>query len=154
MNPTLSMPGAWAGVKEVPPSLLPLNQNQTLYVTKLTAHDDGPPEPNKVEGLKSVDEVLEHYKPKKSISLTLEDENTEDEEFSFRRIGDFTQQGLIGQSKVLQAQAGKIQDLKKINMNLRSNKMLQKALQNPESRSLLRGMIEQMIDELAASTSL
>lgn len=149
MNPTLNMPGAWANVKEVPPSLLPINQNQTLYVTKLTSHDAGAPEPEKVEGLKSVDEVLQHYKPEKSVYLNQEDGNQVEQQFNFRKMGDFTQQGLLNQSELLQLQDAKIQDLKKVNLHLRSNKMLQKVLQNPESRKLFRSMIDQMLSELA-----
>lgn len=149
MNPTLNMPGAWANVKEVPPSLLPINQNQTLYVTKLTSHDAGAPEPEKVEGLKSVDEVLGHYKPEKSVYLNQEDGNQTEQQFNFRKMGDFTQQGLLNQSELLQSQEAKIQDLKKVNLHLRSNKMLQKALQNPESRKIFRSMIDQMLSELA-----
>ena len=149
MNPTLNMPGAWANVKEVPPSLLPINQNQTLYITKLTSHDAGAPEPEKVEGLKSVEEVLEHYKPEKFVLLDEEDEGQSEQKFTFQKMGDFTQQGLLNQSPLLQTQAAKIQDLKKINLHLRSNKMLQKALQNPESRRIFRDMIDQMLNELA-----
>ncbi|PSL27441.1 hypothetical protein CLV60_108299 [Dyadobacter jiangsuensis] len=143
------MPGAWANVKEVPPSLLPINQNQTLYVTKLTSHDMGAPNPEKVAGLKSVEEVLDQYKPEKGVLLSQEDEGEVEQLFTFRKMGDFTQPGLINQSPLLQSQAAKIQDLKKINLHLRSNKMLQKVLQNAESRRLFREMIEQMLSELA-----
>lgn len=149
MNPTLNMPGAWANVKEVPPSLLPFNQNQTLYVTKLTTHDAGAPDPEKVDGLKSVEEVLGHYKPAKTVYLTHEDEGQPDQTFTFKKMGDFTQPGLISQSPLMQDQSAKIQDLKKINLHLRSNKMLQKALQNADAKRILLEMIEQMLGELA-----
>jgi hypothetical protein len=149
MDAKLNMPGAWAKVKDVPPSLLPINQNQTLYITKLTSHEEGAPVPQTISGLKSVEEVLDKYKPEENVFLDQEDGGQTQQFFSFLQMGDFTQPGLINQSSLLQAQATKIQDLKKINLHLRSNNMLQRVLKNPESRRVFRAMIEQMLSELS-----
>lgn len=146
MNPTLNMPGAWAAVRDVPPSLSPVSLNKTLYVAKLS--DEFSMTPEAVPGLESVEDVMEHFKPE--VGVTLEDEQggSSYETFQFRQMGDFSREGLVEQSKLMRDLNRKILDLQKIDMQLRSNKLLQNALLNAEARLAMLEMIQQMLDEI------
>lgn len=144
-----SMPGAWAAYKDISPSLSPINENKTLYVTKLT--DVVLPGEEKVEGLESVQDVFDHFKPESGATLYDQAGMPSYENFQYRRLGDFTQQGLIDQSPLLRELQSRKNDLQKINMHLRSNKLLQAAVQNPQAKLVVLDMIQQMLDEIEAA---
>lgn len=140
------MPGAWAAIKDISPSLSPINQNKTLFVSKLT--DQRPLEPETVVGLENTHDVFAHYKPEASSTLYELNGMPAYETFQFRRLGDFTQEGLIAQSPVLREQVARKTDLQRAERNLRSNKLLQAALQNPQAKAIILDMLQQMIDEI------
>lgn len=146
MNPTLNMPGAWAAVRDVPPSLSPISLNKTLYVAKLS--DDYSPTPEAVPGLESVEDVMEHFKPEVGVMLEDQDGATSYENFQFRQMGDFSREGLVDQSELMRNLNSKITDLRKMDMQLRSNKLLQNALLNPQAKQIILEMIQQMLDEI------
>ena len=146
MNPTLNMPGAWAAYKDIPPSLSPISQNKTLYVGKF--NDELLQEPDAIEGLESVNDVLEHYKPEVTLSLFDQEGAPVVETFEFRRMGDFSQEGLVDQSPILRELSEQMRNLQKLDRHLRSNKLLQTALQNPQAKAIVLDMIQQMIDEI------
>lgn len=144
MEPT--MPGAWAALRDIPPSLSPISQNKTLYIAKLT--DDLPMEAESVPDLESVQEVLDHYKPEVTVMLQNEHGEPSAETFAFKRLGDFTPQGIVDQSPYLSELSSRMRDFQRINMHLRSNKMLQHALQNPQAKQTMLAMVQQMLDEI------
>lgn len=146
MQPSMNMPGAWAAYKEIPPSLSPISQNKTLYIGKF--NDEMMQEPDAVEGLESVADVLERYKPEATVTLEGLDGMQSNETFEFRRMGDFTQEGLVEQSPMLRELTAQMRNLQKLDRHLRSNKLLQMALQNPQAKSIVLDMIQQMINEL------
>lgn len=146
MNPTLNMPGAWAAVRDVPPSLSPISLNKTLYVAKLS--DDYSPTPEAVPGLESVEDVMEHFKPEVGVTLYDEEGAPNYETFQFRQMGDFSREGLVEQSEMMRGLDSKINDLRKMDMHLRSNKLLQNALLNPQAKQVVLEMLQQMIDEI------
>jgi hypothetical protein len=61
--------------------------NKTLFVQKLT--DNEPIKPEKVEGLKTVKEVFEHYKPNVKVAFEKQDGSTVGETINFNDLGDF-----------------------------------------------------------------
>lgn len=146
MNPILNMPGAWAAVRDVPPSLSPISLNKTLYVAKLS--DDYSPTPEAVPGLESVEDVMEHFKPEVGVTLYDEEGAPNYETFQFRQMGDFSREGLVEQSEMMRGLDSKITDLRKMDMHLRSNKLLQNALLNPQAKQVVLEMLQQMIDEI------
>ena len=146
MNPTLNMPGAWAAVRDVPPSLSPVSLNKTLYVAKLS--DDYNPTPEAVPGMESVEDVMEHFKPEVNVMLEDEQGSLSNETFQFRQMGDFSREGLMEQSTLMRDLNRKVLDLKKMDMQFRSNKLLQNALINPEAKQVILEMIQQMLDEI------
>lgn len=141
-----TMPGACPGLREIPPSLSPISMNKTLYVAKFT--DELPMQPEAVAELESVDDVMEHYKPEVTVMLEDGDGQQMAETFKFTRLGDFTPEGIVDQSPYLQELTNQMNDLQRINHQLRSNRMLQYALQNPQAKSTMLAMIQQMIDEI------
>ncbi|MBC7572367.1 MAG: hypothetical protein H7319_21945 [Spirosoma sp.] len=146
MNPTLNMPGAWAAVRDVPPSLSPVSLNKTLYVAKLS--DEYSPTPEAVPGMESVEDVMEHYKPEVGATLYDEEGAPNYETFQFRQMGDFAREGLVEQSELMRGLNRKIMDLKKMDMQFRSNKLLQNALINADAKQVVLEMIQQMLDEI------
>ncbi|WP_332369001.1 hypothetical protein [Spirosoma telluris] len=150
MQPTMNMPGAWAAYKDIPPSLSPISQNKTLYVGKF--NDEMAQEPEAVEGLESVNDVLNYYKPEASVMLFDQEGAPATEVFEFRKMGDFTQEGLVEQSPLLRELSAQMRNLQKLDRHLRSNKLLQTALQNPQAKQIVLDMVQQMIDELEAAS--
>lgn len=57
--------------------------NKTLFIQKLT--DNEPLRPEKVEGLKNVEEVFGHYKPKVNVAFDKIDGSNVNETFHFDR---------------------------------------------------------------------
>lgn len=141
-----TMPGAWPGLREIPPSLSPISMNKTLYVAKFT--DELPMQPEAVPELESVEDVMEHFKPEVTVMLADGDGQQMAETFKFTRLGDFTPEGIVDQSPYLQELSNQMNDLQRINHQLRSNRMLQYALQNQQAKSTMLAMIQQMIDEI------
>jgi Type VI secretion system, VipA, VC_A0107 or Hcp2 len=141
-----TMPGAWPGLRDIPPSLSPISMNKTLYVAKFT--DELPMIPEAVPNMESVEDVMEHYKPEVTVVLKDDDGQEMGETFRFTRLGDFTPEGIVDQSPYLQELTARMNDLQRINHQLRSNRMLQMALKNPQGRSTMLAMIQQMIDEI------
>jgi hypothetical protein len=64
-----------------------LPQNRTLMVEKLTK--DPPIKPEVVEGLKSIDEVFEHYAPTVDMAFSDSDGGTRNETLHFKNLADF-----------------------------------------------------------------
>lgn len=141
-----TMPGAWPGLREIPPSLSPISMNKTLYIGKFT--DELPMEAEAVPDMESVDDVIEHYKPEVTVMLNSQTGEPMAETFKFTRLGDFTPEGIVEQSPYLTELNDQMRDLQRINYQLRSNKMLQHAIQNPQAKQTMLAMIQQMIDEI------
>jgi hypothetical protein len=127
-------------------AILEIPQNKTLMVQKLT--HDAPVKPEVVEGLKNIDEVFAHFKPK--VEVQFEDSNGAgfDENLSFGGLGDFGIKGITAQSAFLQNLNLQKEQFQKIIKQLKSNKLLRKALENPESRQAVMNALFAMIKEL------
>ena len=84
---------------EVMESILEFPQNRAFLTEQLTADD--PTRPKIVKGLKTVDDVFEHYKPKVNVDFQDSEGVTKKEKLSFNNVGDFGVKGIIGQSDFL-----------------------------------------------------
>lgn len=120
--------------------------NRTLLIEKLT--NDPPLGPKIVHDLKTVEEVFDYYKPAVEVDFSDEDGADVFEELKFRNLGDFTKKGIINQSPFLQNLNSQAEDLQKLMRQLKSNKILQKALENPEAKAAFLSAIEAMISEI------
>ena len=123
-----------------------LPQNKTLFVQKLT--QDDPIKPEIAKGLSNVQEVFEHYKP--SADLELKGENGEDvkETINFSNVGDFGPKGITKQSSHLNNVMQKKAEMNSIVKQLRSNKVLQGAFQDPDAKVAFLDTLKRLVSEL------
>ena len=129
--------------------ILEIPQNRTLIAQKLTPNT--PVRPEVVTGLKNMDEVFEHFDPK--VNVAFEDENGQikREELKFKNVGDFSINGIVAQSSFLDDVRTKQEQYQKIIKQLKTNKVLKLALQDPEAKKSLIESLEKLISEIEKS---
>ncbi|TGE29464.1 hypothetical protein [Hymenobacter metallicola] len=120
--------------------------NRTLLVQKLTA--DPPLRAKIVEGLRTPEAVFAHFKPEVAVEFEKEDGSVIPEKLQFESLGDFGKQGIINQSNFLQSLDTEADNLQKLLRQLKSNKILKSALENPETKAAFLAAIEAMMNEL------
>jgi predicted component of type VI protein secretion system len=123
-----------------------IQQNRTLFVEKLTA--EAPVKPEIVQGLTKIDEVFEHFKPRIDVDFQDSEGVSRQENLSFSGLADFGVKGITAQSEFLQNLTMQKEQLQKIIKQLKSNKMMRKALENPETKQALLNSIYAMIKEI------
>ncbi len=126
-------------------------QNRTLLCQKLTT--DAPIKPEVVGGLQTIDDVFEHYKPKVEIDFEDSEGAEKQEKLSFNGLSDFGIKGITAQSEFLQNLTIEKEQYQKIIKQLKSNKLLRKTLDNPESKADLLGVMYALIKELEEAKS-
>ena len=125
-------------------SEIPLNR--TLLVQKLTTST--PLRAQVVEGLKTPEAVFAHYKPEVAVEFQSAEGTVVPEKLHFASLGDFGKKGIINQSEFLRSLAAETDDLNKLLRQLKSNKILKAALENPETKAAFLSAIQAMINEL------
>ncbi|WP_309607419.1 hypothetical protein [Flavobacterium sp.] len=127
-------------------SILEIPQNKTLIAQKLTTNT--PVKPEIVTGLKTIDEVFEHFDPK--INVAFEDDKGQviREQLAFKNVGDFSINGLVHQSPYLGDLRTKNEQYKKMIKQLKTNKVLKLALQDPEAKKSIIETLETLIKEI------
>ena len=121
-------------------------QNRTLLCEKLTS--DAPIKPNIVGGLQTIDDVFEHYKPQVELEFEDSDGAGKQEKLSFSGLSDFGIKGITAQSEFLQDLTIEKEQYQKIIKQLKSNKLLRKTLEKPETKADLLGVMYALIKEL------
>lgn len=138
------------GGNEVPldanEAIIEIAQNRTLIAQKLTGQT--PVKPEIVEGLNTIEQVFEHFKPE--VKVNFEDANgaTKFEELKFKNLGDFGIKGVTAQSEFLTDLQTEKEQYQKIIKQLKSNKILKAALEDQEAKEALIETIEGLINEL------
>jgi hypothetical protein len=127
------------GVAEIP-------QNRTIFAQKLS--QEAPYVPQAVYGLKTTEEVFEHFQPSAEVEFDTEDGSSINENLQFRNLGDFGSKGIKNQSKYLQELANKEDQHLKIIKELKSNKAIQTIVQNKETKAAFLTAIQALINEL------
>lgn len=122
-----------------------ISSNRTLLVQQLNTKP-GKPEP--VNGLKTIEEVFQHFKPSVKVDFETAEGKTVNEELKFSNLGDFGKEGVISQSPLLSDLQTEKETYYKISKQLRTNKILKTALQNKESRKAFLQAIQAMIQEI------
>lgn len=120
--------------------------NRTLLVQKLTTN--APLRPVIVEGLKTPEAVFAHFKPEIGVSFDDANGTVVPEKLHFASLGDFGKKGIINQSDFLKSLASETDDLQKLLRQLKSNKILKTALENPEFKAAFLAAVQAMMDEL------
>ncbi|AMP97455.1 hypothetical protein AY601_0500 [Pedobacter cryoconitis] len=120
--------------------------NKTLFIQKLT--DNEPIKPEKVEGLKTVQEVFNHYKPKVNVGFERQDGMPVAETLHFNNLGDFSVKSIINQSTHL----NNINIEREMSLNvikqLKSNKTLKSTLDDAETKHAFISALKNFVAEL------
>lgn len=127
------------GIAEIP-------QNRTLLVEQLTK--DEPVAPEVVIGLTSIDEVFAHFQPEIDIEFADAEGASVEENFRFHNVGDFSVKKMTEQSPFLSGLNAEKQFADRMEKSLRSNKVLQRVLENPATRKAFVNTLSIMLDEL------
>ena len=123
-----------------------LPQNRTLMIEKLTK--EPPIKPEVVVGLKSVDEVFEHFSPSVEMEFHDNEGGSRKETLHFKNLGDFGVKGITNQSEFLKNLTAQKEQNQKMIKQLKTNKLLKKALENEEHKAALLNAINALIKEL------
>lgn len=124
-------------------------QNRTLFVEKLT--QDQPIKPEVVTGLKTVEEVFEYYNPEVEVEFEDTDGVGRKENLSFKNLGDFGGKGITKQSSFLKDLDTEKDQYIKIAKQLKTNKILKAALENPEAKASLLEAMRALLTEIEES---
>jgi hypothetical protein len=123
-----------------------ISPNKTLFIQKLT-YDD-PLKPQVVEGLQTVEDVFNHFKPACKVELDREDGSTIKENFNFGGLSDFDPKNLINNSPFL-ANTNLEQDAYlKMVKQLGSNKSLKNVIENSETKQAFINSLKALVAEL------
>lgn len=120
--------------------------NRTFMIQKLTGEE--PLSPSVVHGLKSVEEVFEHFKPNVEVEMTKEDGSTTNEDFRFSNLADFSPKSVVERSPFLKDLSIQQDQYNKILKQAKSNKILAKVLENPEAKSAFIDALNSLASEL------
>lgn len=126
-----------------------IQHNKTMLVSQLTS--DEPIQPEAVGGLTTIDEVFRHFKPSIDVAMTDADGVSVHETMKFGRLDDFTPKGIIRQSEFLNKMKIQQEQYGKILKQLKSNKVLQTMLANPETKEALIDVLRNVAAELEAN---
>lgn len=132
--------------KDASEGIADIPMNRTLMIEKLT--DDDPIKPKIVEGLKTIEEVFSHFKPKVEVEFSREDGSPQSEQLNFSNLGDFGSKGITNQSSFLKDLDLQKNEYAKIIKQLKSNKVLKNVLENPETKQAFINALQAMAQEI------
>lgn len=135
--------------REASEAIADIPQNRTMFVQKLT--DEPPIKPEAVYDLKNVDEVFEHFKPKVSVEFQNEEGASVNEDLHFKNLGDFSAKNITEQSKFLKDLSLQQNQYQTIAKQLKSNKLLNNVLDNPDSKNAFIDALKALAQELESS---
>ncbi|HMT34262.1 MAG: hypothetical protein IPL09_09135 [Bacteroidetes bacterium] len=121
-------------------------QNRTLMMEKLTK--DTPVKPQITHGLQTIEQVFENYKPEVEVEFTDANGSPIKEQLKFANLGDFGVKGITEQSNYLKDITTQKDQYQKIVKQLKTNKILKTALENPEAKQAMIDSIHALIQEL------
>jgi hypothetical protein len=127
-------------------AIFEIPQNRTIIAQKLTAED--PVRPELVEGLTTIEKVFQHYKPEVKVDFEDANGSIKLENLRFKNLGDFGTKGITGQSSFLTGMETEKDQYQKIVKQLRTNKILKAALEDPEAKKALYDTLQSLIKEL------
>jgi predicted component of type VI protein secretion system len=123
-----------------------IQQNRTLMIEKLTA--EAPVKPQIIQGITKIDDVFENFKPRIDVEFEDSEGVSRQEMLKFGNLADFGIKGITAQSEFLQNLTMQKEQLQKVIKQLKSNKMMRKALENGETKLALLNSIYAMIKEI------
>ncbi|RYZ46987.1 MAG: hypothetical protein EOP49_22365 [Sphingobacteriales bacterium] len=128
-----------------------IQANKTMLVAQLT--DEEPIQPEAVAGLKTLEDVFRHFKPSINVDMQNARGETVKEQMRFGKLDDFTPKGLTRQSAFLNSLKIQQEQYTKIMKQLKSNKVLQTMLANPETKDAIINALKQVTTELESNVA-
>ena len=120
--------------------------DKTLMVLQLT--DEEPILPEAVPELKTIGDVFRHFGPNVDVDMETVDGQSVRENLKFNNLSDFTPGSIIHQSPMLNDFKLRQDQFTKIIRQLKSNKVLQNILADPEKKSALLEALRLMSADL------
>ena len=133
-------PDANEAIAEIP-------QNRTLF-TGVQLTQDPDMSPRIVTGKTNINQVFEEFKPQVEVQFQNEEGVPAEETLKFSNLGDFVPKGIEAQSPFLQDLRSQMDDFSKFIQQLKSNRLLQKVLANPEMKAAYLASIQSLIQEV------
>jgi len=124
-------------------------QNRTLVAGKLTPNT--PIKPEAIEGLRTVDEVFDHFSPELNLQFEDKEGGSVNETIQFDNLGSFGKKGITQKSDFLKGLEIESEQYQKIIKQLKTNKVLKQALQDKDAKESLVTTLEMLIAELSAA---
>lgn len=127
------------GITEIP-------QNRTLFVGQFTADD--PIAAEAITGLKTVEDVYNKFQPNVDVEFEDAEGQTVQENFKFANTADFQVKQMTARSNFLNDLSVQKEFYEKLVKQLRTNKVLQRALENADARQGMIDALTQLREEL------
>ncbi|WP_419027022.1 hypothetical protein [Culturomica massiliensis] len=121
-------------------------ENRSLIVEQLTA--DEPVSPEAVKGLTTIEEVFEHFSPNIDVEFENEQGEPVKENFKFASVADFSVKNMTTNSPFLNDLNMKKDFYEGLIKQLRSNKVLQRVLENAETKEAFIAALQELKTEL------
>lgn len=121
-------------------------ENRSLIVEQLTSEE--PVTPEAVKGLSTIEEVFEHFAPNIDVEFENEEGQPVKENFQFKTVADFSVKNMTQNSPFLHNLDTQKTFYEGLVTQLRSNKVLQRVLENPESKKAFIDALEALSKEL------
>ena len=141
--------GAFVTDTDANAAVADISAKRTMYVGKLT--QDPAMRPEKVDGLTNVEAVFDHFDPKVDVEYEDAEGGTVKETLSFSNLGDFGVKGITKQSDFLTKLASQAENYQAFLRQLKSNKILQRLLADPDAKAAYVAALETMLAELASA---
>lgn len=134
---------------ETSEAIVDISFNKTLFVQKLT--DNEPLKPETIEGLKTVENVFEHFKPNVNIEFENQEGASIYENIAYKNLGDFSVKKVIAQSDYLSNVNVEKELSASVIKQLKSNKTLKTTIENNETKDAFINVLKNFIEELEAN---
>lgn len=121
-------------------------ENRSLIVEQLTANE--PVNPDAVQGLTTIEEVFNHFSPNIDVEFENEEGQSVKENFAFSSVADFGVKNMTENSKFLNGLNVDKEFYEGLIKQLRSNKVLQRVLENAESKEAFIAALTSLKAEL------
>lgn len=131
-------------------SIAAIPENRTLIVEQLTSEE--PINPEVVQGLTKIEDVFNHYNPHSAIEFENAEGQSVKETLHFKSVADFSAKSMTEQSGFLSEVSTENEFWENVQKQLRSNKILQRAMENPETKEAFIQALQGIAAELEQAT--
>jgi len=133
---------------DAPPQVKLVPDNKTLIALPFNEEHDDDVEPQQLRSLK---EIFEHYQPSKEVVLKNTAGDEEDKVLQFTELKDFTKEGIINQSPILQNLQEQESVYSRMVDVLNNNQKLRNILSDETDTKNFLELIETLIEELSVN---